>query len=299
MSLTVGHTDGAHYMMAYILEAFKKAFPSVEFKIFKNPSFDPDILIFSLFGNNNQRYRNSWKVLISGEPWDTKDHEYDMLIDTKDVSTLRKDGVSFVYFPYYSLSFSERWQNTLQDLLSSKLGKLHDKFCAFLYHRNVGFRNRFFDILNNRKHVDALGKCRNNVSGEIDRTHYEVGVSSFNDKAVEKYRPYKFAICIENTIQKGYITEKIISAMLAGCIPIYLGAPDIAKHFNPKSFINIADFESFEKAADRVIQIDRDDTLYQEMLSEPWLKDNELTEYFSVENLSTELKPHLKHLIDE
>jgi hypothetical protein len=47
-------------------------------------------------------------------------------------------------------------------------------------------------------------------------------------------RDYKFAIAFENGAYPGYVTEKIIDAIVAGCIPVYLGAPDIA-HYVPEA----------------------------------------------------------------
>ena len=35
---------------------------------------------------------------------------------------------------------------------------------------------------------------------------------------------YQFNICPENSNHKGYVTEKIFDAILAGCIPIYWGS---------------------------------------------------------------------------
>jgi len=59
---------------------------------------------------------------------------------------------------------------------------------------------------------------------------------------------YKFAICYENIKNvSGYITEKILDAMFAGCIPIYLGADNILDHIPQNTFIDKRDFESYEK----------------------------------------------------
>jgi hypothetical protein len=47
-------------------------------------------------------------------------------------------------------------------------------------------------------------------------------------KMLEEYR---FAICYENAHGiPGYITEKIFDCFIAGCVPIYLGAPNILDH---------------------------------------------------------------------
>ena len=58
---------------------------------------------------------------------------------------------------------------------------------------------------------------------------------------------YKYAITIENTGNEyGAVTEKILDAMAAGCVPIYLGAPDIEEYIPKTCFINLADFKNLE-----------------------------------------------------
>ena len=56
---------------------------------------------------------------------------------------------------------------------------------------------------------------------------------------------YRFALCFENTAFPGYVTEKIFDCFVAGCIPIYLGAPDIKDLVPARSFINARDFRDF------------------------------------------------------
>jgi len=52
------------------------------------------------------------------------------------------------------------------------------------------------------------------------------GVGPCEDKRSVLSR-YRFALCLENTSWPGYLTEKLIDAIAAGCVPLYLGAPDI------------------------------------------------------------------------
>ena len=55
----------------------------------------------------------------------------------------------------------------------------------------------------------------------------------------ETLRDYRFTICIEN-IQSPYLfTERLICAFANQCIPIYLGATEIEKFFNPEGIILI------------------------------------------------------------
>lgn len=58
---------------------------------------------------------------------------------------------------------------------------------------------------------------------------------------------YEFSIVFENMIMEGYLTEKIFDAMRAGCIPIYLGAPDINKYIPSGCFIDYRNFKSIDE----------------------------------------------------
>ena len=60
---------------------------------------------------------------------------------------------------------------------------------------------------------------------------------------------YQFALCFENTIFPGYVTEKIFDCFIAGCIPIYYGAPDIDEYIPANTFIDMRDFKGFDEWA--------------------------------------------------
>ena len=55
---------------------------------------------------------------------------------------------------------------------------------------------------------------------------------------------YRFSICFENCAFPGYVTEKLFDCFLAGCIPIYLGAPDITDFVPAQTFIDFRRFGS-------------------------------------------------------
>ncbi len=59
--------------------------------------------------------------------------------------------------------------------------------------------------------------------------------------------PYKFSICFENCEAPSWISEKIYDCFAAGCIPVYLGAPDIADFVPPECFIDFRKFKSYEE----------------------------------------------------
>ncbi len=50
---------------------------------------------------------------------------------------------------------------------------------------------------------------------------------------------YRYSICLENDISPYYFSERLTSALAAQTIPIYLGATEIDKFFNPDGIIKI------------------------------------------------------------
>ena len=62
---------------------------------------------------------------------------------------------------------------------------------------------------------------------------------------IDVMQQYKFAICYENIVDvTGYITEKILDAFFAGCVPIYLGADNVENHIPKECFIDRRSFKS-------------------------------------------------------
>lgn len=49
---------------------------------------------------------------------------------------------------------------------------------------------------------------------------------------------YRFAFCYENAEAPGYITEKMFDCMIAGTIPIYIGAPNVTRWIPTECFID-------------------------------------------------------------
>lgn len=56
---------------------------------------------------------------------------------------------------------------------------------------------------------------------------------------------YHFALCFENMVMPGYITEKIFDCFFVGTVPVYLGAPDIDKYIPRNCFIDQRDFADY------------------------------------------------------
>lgn len=85
---------------------------------------------------------------------------------------------------------------------------------------------------------------------KLFRPHYPSYQGSVASKH-ETYKKYKFSICYENAEGfLGYITEKIFDCFLAGCVPVYLGANNIADHIPKNTFIDKRNFTTYAKLYD-------------------------------------------------
>lgn len=57
---------------------------------------------------------------------------------------------------------------------------------------------------------------------------------------------YRFCFAIENHSYPSYFTEKLIEAIHAGCVPVYLGAPDVCSIVPKECFLDIRNYSSIE-----------------------------------------------------
>ena len=56
---------------------------------------------------------------------------------------------------------------------------------------------------------------------------------------------YRFAICFENSILRGWMTEKLFDCFFVGTVPVYWGAPDVLQWVPAECFIDMRQFRDF------------------------------------------------------
>ena len=105
----------------------------------------------------------------------------------------------------------------------------------------------------------GLGWGKYNFKGVFSRLNKYEYLKSFFKVYYPSYRgaifskkeileKYKFSICYENYMgMQGYITEKIFDCFFSGCVPIYLGAPNIEEHIPKDIFIDKRNFKTYEE----------------------------------------------------
>ena len=240
-------------------------------------SDDPDYLFFSIFGNSNMNYICK-KICYLGENLEPPYHgshlhsvgfncDYSFSFDANTY-----DGRNY-RLPHYML------YNGYYDLVNKKVDEslLNRKFCNFIV-SNAGNpdRNNFFIKLSKYKRVDSGGKFLNNVGGPIKNK-------------IDFQKDYKFSLAFENNEYRPgyewYITEKIFEPMTVNSIPIYKGATKIGEDFNTKSFVNWHDFKSDNDVIDFIIDLDKNDDKYMNMLQQPWLNNNIIPDNNKLENI--------------
>ena len=84
-------------------------------------------------------------------------------------------------------------------------------------------------------------------------------------------KKYTYALCPENSIGPGYITEKIPEAYYAGCVPIAWCRPeDLAIDFNPNAVVNLYGMTDSEQR-ETLFRLKNDAAFLNALRSEPLL----------------------------
>lgn len=227
----------------------------------------PDYLFYSIFGNNHQ-YFNCTKIQYLGEniPPDLNYANYAMSFDYFDHPNHYRIPHYILYDGYY-------------DLVNKKVDEslLNRKFCSFIVtNGGCDIRNNFMNKLSKYKKVDSGGRFMNNIGHGVDNK-------------VQWIKEYKFNIAFENNAYRpqhiGYTTEKVMEPMTVNTLPIYWGNPRIDLEFNTKSIINYSDFKSEEDMIEYIIDLDKNDDKYMEVLKQPWFVNNEIPETNKIENI--------------
>jgi len=141
-----------------------------------------------------------------------------------------------------------------------------EKFCAFIVSNPKNpIRNKAFHALNNYKAVDSDGRIFNTMG---DKIFAGLGGGGGELLKHEFLKDYRFCLAYENDIGDGYVTEKLLHAKAAGCIPIYWGSSSAITDFNPEGFINASNKTTEEMVA-MVKAVEEDPDLWTKMASIP------------------------------
>jgi len=103
-------------------------------------------------------------------------------------------------------------------------------------------------LIGHKKRFAFVNKLIGHFKDRIDV--FGRGFNPIDDKW-EALAPYKYSIAIENSEVDGYFTEKLTECYLAQTFPIYYGAPDIDRYFDPTSLLKI-DLDNFTDSIKKI-----------------------------------------------
>jgi hypothetical protein len=232
----------------------------------------PDFLIFADRGRHLHRVHNCVKIYFCTENFAPDFKSYDYAFTCRQMPDPR--NLRMPYYALYNPDALLKHRENPEQILAAK-----SKFCALLTsydNKSTRLRTGFFHKLCRYQKVDSGGKALNNLGFQVPP-----GAAA----KMEFLRPYKFNLAFENSSVPGYTSEKIVEAMQTRAMPIYWGNPEVAAEFNPKSFLNYADFPSEEALIEKIIELDRDDAKYLEYLRQPYFHHDQPNEFFNRERL--------------
>jgi hypothetical protein len=106
--------------------------------------------------------------------------------------------------------------------------------------------------------VHSYGKCLKN------RTLHDDSGQAAKSGVIARY---KFTLAFENSRARDYVTEKFFEPLMAGSVPVYLGAPNV-QDFAPadRCFIDASRFRGPQELAEYLAYLDQNDDEYQSYL---------------------------------
>lgn len=256
----------------------------------------PDFIFYSAFGTEFLKHTKCVRIFLALEPVLPNFNDCDYSLGPFPLSF----GDRYFRLPPFANYGEDDFWKILTEEREVPKEAFDRKFCNFVYsNANSGEgalkRIEFCRKLAEYKHIDCPGKVLNNMPAAIEPRYGKGDFSEdqWNPQWIQSkmdfLRCYKFTIAFENCAMPGWTTEKLIHPMLAGSVPIYWGAPDVTEYFNPKSFINCADYGyDFQAVIQRIMELDEDEEQYLSILRQrpllntyPFDWKNDLAEYLA------------------
>ena len=237
---------------------------------------DPDIILCFNQGfvaphfGQTRKYKTLYKnrtdicsVYITGEAYPPDFAAFDFTVSVDAIQFRDRHQQVSIYAAMEHVEFYERLLHTSIPPLSRADLKNRTGFCSWLTsnyapHSCNPLRVEIFKRISEYKTVSSGGWEFNNIGGLIDRSP---------EHTIKFIGQHKFHLALENAWYPDYVTEKITRSLANRVIPIFWGHPSVRKHFNPASYINVSDYDSWEALIDRIRELDEDDDQYLEMVN--------------------------------
>lgn len=249
---------------------------------------NPQVVIYSCFGNEHLKYNNALKIFFSGENSIPEGVSRKIAPDYRECDySLSHYGNSQrnYYFPLWVLFvnwFGEPMPlpipsnpTYLIDLEQLKRdGRSHfqnkTRFCSFINNNPVKDRIELYRKLDEIEMVDCYGRLFNNQGFLLQGSEE----SKLN---VLEYT--KFSIEYENSCAPGYNTEKLIQAYSRGSIPIYSGGLDRVT-FNSRALFYLDDYEDINAMINDIQKHHMSEEAYRAKVNQPLFNNDLIPDRF-------------------
>lgn len=233
----------------YIASALEEQGKKVEFV---DKSEMPTIVVCSVFGpliamRPFYEQKHITKIFYTGEnimlPHYRQQYSADMLEHIFDIQIGFGRNPESIRIPlsvfYCNLYDSESWQSLTMkaNVISTGIDSRMKRGCLIARHDHFGSRTPLV------AQVQALGLALDFPSA------FMKNVPGIEEQGLTKHQflqKYLFNLCPENSQAPGYVTEKLLEAALAGCIPLYWGDAELEPLYNRNRVIYL-DEQGFKK----------------------------------------------------
>jgi alpha(1,3/1,4) fucosyltransferase len=250
-------------------------YPALSKKYDVEFSDDPEILFYSCYGNEYLKY-SCTRIFYSAENKRPDFSETDFAITFDRLNDHRH-----LRMPLWALYYKDEVvkKNSADEIFQEWANRKN--FCCIVVSNELAKeRINFFKKLNAIIKVDSAGKWNNTIGKTIP---------SGTENKLAFIKDYRFVISFENSSYPGYTTEKIIEPLMAGCIPIYWGDPEIFSDFNSKRFLNVKNENDFDDAIKKILAIEDDRSIARSVLQEPIFANNKTPVYLEKDYLEKKI----------
>lgn len=221
-----------------------------------------DLIVCSTFGNEKSKY-NALKIFYTGENYSPNltDCDYSLSFDFDSYNNRNfRLPHWYLYINWWgepNFIHAEISMEMLKYRWSAEEIWNRENFCSIVIGNPVQNRLEVAYKLNEYRQVHGYGTVFN---------------QPFSGSKIDLLKHFRFNICFENTVSTGYITEKLLQAKVAGCVPIYYGDYSVYKDFNAMGFINYNSIGDSETLKKYIQNMDKNKNFFSTFAAQPLFK---------------------------
>ncbi len=237
-----------------------------------------DILLCSVFDNGVQvlrKYKAHVKIMFNGENAHRR-YNLKQVAAHADIVFGYIDGIqpnprcTLVRFPIwmYHWDFTKTPSADLNKLDASwDMGARKRSACFIAYNANHGRRSHMVKEL---RQIGLAVDCPGRVCNNMANVEKLTGISDKNQSKQAFLQRYVFNLCPENSITRGYVTEKVMQAAMNGCIPIYAGDAKLEPRvLNPQRILQCSSIQSIGTTVIQLKALLQDDAKLRAYFAQP------------------------------